>query len=111
ADLDVVRVAEGERMEEGCRCGHPDDGEIRGRIGPDDVCLVLRPVREPDADRVRARDDVVVRDDVAAVVVDEAGALAALTLAAAAAEAGGGRAADGDVDDAAVGALIDLAHR
>src|SRR5207237_6592414 len=67
-------------------------------------------VGERDPDRARTVDDVLVRDDVALRVVDEAGALR-LRLGRRAAE--GVRAAlallaDGDLDDAAHVAAVDL---
>src|SRR5262249_48037080 len=57
--------------------------------------------------RLRAVDDVLVRDDVTGTVVDKAGSLGLLGLAAR--EAGRARRRDGDLHDPAIGELVDAA--
>ena len=74
ADPHVVGVAERQRGEGARARVDPEDGEVRRRIGADELGLDRVAVREADADRVGAFDDVVVRDDVAGLVDDEAGA-------------------------------------
>ena len=75
ADLHAARVAERERVKKRLRRVDLDHGEIGRRVGADDRRLVGVAVPEPDRHRLRAVDDVVVRDDVAVRVDDEARAL------------------------------------
>ena len=82
AHVDRVRVAEGQRAQVLRVDAH--DGDVRLRVGADDLAGELALVGELDLDRVGPLDDVVVREDDAALVDDEARAQP-LHLAAAAA--------------------------
>ncbi len=76
-------------MERRRRSLDPDDGDVGGRVGPDDLRGVRSTPTEPHADVVRALHDVVVRDDVALAVDDEARAERADLLRPARGEEGG----------------------
>jgi hypothetical protein len=83
ADVDGGGVGEGQRMQLTCGRADADDGHILGAVTADHAAAVDLAVVEAHAHRVTgARDDVVVRDDVALGVDHEAGALVALDLAA-----------------------------
>src|SRR4029078_3758939 len=68
ADVHVVRVSEREGRERARVNVDLEHGYVVRRIGPDDSSLHALVVREADADRPRALDDVVVRDDVSRLV-------------------------------------------
>ena len=78
--LGAVRVAEDERRQSAGTRVHLENGKVCRRVGADDSRLHVVAVRKADLDRPRARDDVVVGDDVAGLVHYEPGAESLLLL-------------------------------
>ena len=111
ADGDARGRRELEGLEQGGVCVDVQDGQVGGRVGPDDRCGAGFAVREPHLDALGALDDVLVRHDVPLFVVDEPGALSlgrAAGLAERVALAGRG---DRDLDDGRVGAQVQVGDR
>ena len=107
-DLHARRVPEADRMEDRRRRVDLDHGEVGRRVGADDRSVVGVAVPEPDRDRVRVFDDMIVRDDVPVRIDHEPGALG-LGFLVARRRLLGRR--DGDLDDALVRLSVDLAGR
>ena len=72
ANLDHVRVAELERLQGSRARLDLEEGDVRGWVPADHLRLHRVAIREAHVDRLGARDDVVVRDDVASLVDHEA---------------------------------------
>ena len=80
SDVYAVRVGEDERRQSAGTRVHLENGKVCRRVGADHSRLHVVAVRKADLDRPRARDDVVVGDDVAGLVHYEPGAESLLLL-------------------------------
>ncbi len=74
ADLDRIRIAEGEMGKLLLAIVDAQNGEVRAFVGKDELRLELAPVGERDGELVAALDDMEIGDDEAGGIDDDAGA-------------------------------------